>query len=95
MDEENGDRPRFSGTLPTVVVIDAPAMPRRARIVAAGYPMHVILRGIDRSAVFFADDDRLFFLDGLRTVSSEETVAVHARIRGQRGSGVRSHIAHN
>ena len=55
-------------------------MPRRARIVAAGYPMHVILRGIDRSAVFFADDDRLFFLDGLRTVSSEETVAVHAYV---------------
>jgi hypothetical protein len=37
-------------------------MPRRARIAAAGYPMHVILRGIDRSAVFFAGEDRQFLL---------------------------------
>ena len=59
---------------------DAPAMPRRARIVAAGYPMHVILRGIDRSAVFFADDDCHFFLDGLRAASSEESAAVHAYV---------------
>ena len=55
-------------------------MPRRARIVAAGYPMHVILRGIDRSVVFFADDDYHFFLDGLRGGSSEESVAVHAYV---------------
>jgi hypothetical protein len=34
--------------------------PGRARIVAPGYAMHVILRGIDRSAVFFADEDRQF-----------------------------------
>jgi putative transposase len=40
-------------------------MPRRARIIAAGYPMHVILRGIDRAAVFFEEDDRQFFLDHL------------------------------
>ena len=30
-------------------------MPRRARIVACGYPMHVILCGIDRAAIFFDD----------------------------------------
>jgi len=37
-------------------------MPRRARIVAAGYPMHVILRGIDRAAMFFDESDYRFFL---------------------------------
>lgn len=40
-------------------------MPRRARIVATGHPMHVILRGIDRAAVFIVDDDRRFLLDSL------------------------------
>ncbi|WP_295584808.1 transposase [uncultured Lamprocystis sp.] len=55
-------------------------MPRRARIVAAGFPMHVILRGIDRSAVFFDNDDDRFFLDCLRLAASEESVAVHAYV---------------
>jgi hypothetical protein len=56
------------------------SIPRRARIIAAGYPMHVILRGIDRAAVFFEDDDRQFFLDHLAAVAAEESVAVHAYV---------------
>jgi putative transposase len=52
-------------------------MPRRARIVAAGYPMHVILRGIDRAAVFFEDDARRFFLEALGVAAEEESGAVH------------------
>jgi len=55
-------------------------MPRRARIVAAGYPMHAILRGIDRGTVFFDDQDRRFLLDCLATVAAEEAVAVHAYV---------------
>ncbi|QQO57244.1 MAG: transposase [Thiohalocapsa sp. PB-PSB1] len=55
-------------------------MPRRARIIAAGYPMHLILRGIDRAAVFFEDADRQFFLDHLAAVAAEESVAVHAYV---------------
>lgn len=55
-------------------------MPRRARIVAAGYPMHVILRGIDRAAVFFEDDDRRFFLECLGAATKEEAVDVHAYV---------------
>jgi putative transposase len=55
-------------------------MPRRARIVAAGFPMHVILRGIDRATVFFEDDDRRFFLAALATAAAEEVVAVHAYV---------------
>ena len=59
---------------------EAGSMPRRARIVAAGFAMHVILRGIDRSAVFFEDDDNGFFLDCLRTAAVQESVAVHAYV---------------
>jgi len=42
--------------------------------------MHVILRGIDRGAVFFEDDDRRFFLAALATAAAEEIVAVHAYV---------------
>jgi putative transposase len=55
-------------------------MPRRARIVADGLPMHVILRGIDRSAVFFGEGDDRFFLDCLGGAATEEAVAVHAYV---------------
>lgn len=55
-------------------------MPRRARIVAAGFPMHVILRGIDRSAVFFDEDDYLYFRDCLCMAAVQESVAVHAYV---------------
>jgi putative transposase len=55
-------------------------MPRRARILAGGYPVHVILRGIDRAAIFFEDDDRRFFLDTLRLASRQASVAVHAYV---------------
>jgi putative transposase len=43
--------------------------------------MHVILRGIDRSAVFFGnDDDRFFPRPPHRRASSEESIAVHAYV---------------
>ena len=53
-------------------------MLRRARIVAGGYPMHVILRGIDRTAIFFDDSDYLSFLDYLS--ADAESVDVHGYV---------------
>ena len=55
-------------------------MPRRARIVAGGYPMHLILRGIDRAAIFFDDSDYRFFLDYLSDAADDESVSVHAYV---------------
>jgi len=55
-------------------------MPRHARIVAAGYPMHAILRGIDRSAIFFADTDNRNFLEALTEQAVTESVQVHAYV---------------
>ena len=37
-------------------------MPRRARIVLPGVPLHLIQRGNNRQACFFADDDYRFYL---------------------------------
>jgi putative transposase len=67
-------------------------MRKRARIVAAGYPIHAILRGIDRGAVFFAEDDRRFFLRCLEAKASEEAVSVHAYVlmTAARDAGVSS-----
>ena len=42
--------------------------------------MHVILRGIDRAAVFLDDEERTFFLETLAAVAAEESVAVHAYV---------------
>ena len=61
----NRDRPHFlpfSATLSFETLDRNALMPRRARIVAAGYPMHAILRGIDRTVIFFADEDNRYFL---------------------------------
>lgn len=55
-------------------------MPRRARIVAGGYPMHVILRGIDRMALFFDSTDYRFFLDYLSDAVKAESVSVHGYV---------------
>jgi putative transposase len=55
-------------------------MPRRIRIVAAGYSMHVILRGINRAAIFFDDSNDRFFLDSLSAGARQERVAVHAYV---------------
>ena len=42
-------------------------MPRTARIVIPGQPHHVVQRGNNRQDVFFVDDDRLAYLEFLRT----------------------------
>ena len=40
-------------------------MPRRARILLPGVSLHLIQRGNNRSACFYADEDYLFYLDVL------------------------------
>ena len=53
-------------------------MPRHARIVAAGFPLHAILRGIDRSAICFDDADYRALLGMLVERAAAESVWVHA-----------------
>jgi putative transposase len=49
-------------------------------ITSAGYPMHAILRGIDRGAIFFAEADYRAFLDALAALAASESVGVHAYV---------------
>jgi putative transposase len=53
-------------------------MPRRARIALAGVPTHIIQRGNNRSACFFADEDYGLYLHHLGELSRRFGCTVHA-----------------
>jgi putative transposase len=53
-------------------------MPRRARIVLPGVATHLIQRGNNRGACFFAQDDYRYYLQHLRTLANDSGCAVHA-----------------
>ncbi len=53
-------------------------MPRQARIKLAGVPVHIIQRGNNRGACFFAEEDYVFYLDHLSRLSRSGGIALHA-----------------
>lgn len=53
-------------------------MPRRARILLPGVPVHLIQRGNNRSACFYADEDYRFYLNHLAEQAVKHGCAVHA-----------------
>ena len=55
-------------------------MPRRARLAMAGLAWHVIQRGNNRSACFYADDDYQFYLNILKDQAEKFGCAVHAYV---------------
>lgn len=55
-------------------------MPRRARQVVAGIPVHVIQRGHNRQACFFADADYRFYLRQLEEQSKNQGCSIHAYV---------------
>jgi len=55
-------------------------MPRRARLAIAGIPWHVIQRGNNRSACFYAEEDYWLYLDTLIQQSERWGCAIHAYV---------------
>ena len=53
-------------------------MPRRPRLVLPGVPLHVIQRGNNRQACFFADEDYRFYLDWLTEYAVKSACVIHA-----------------
>ena len=53
-------------------------MPRRPRIIVPGVPLHIIQRGNNRQACFFAEEDNLFYLDWLAEYANISGCLVHA-----------------
>ena len=55
-------------------------MPRRPRVILPNIPLHIIQRGNDRHACFFADEDYLSYLDWLREYADKTGCRVHAYV---------------
>jgi len=55
-------------------------MPRRARIVVPGIPWHIIQRGNNRSACFYADADYSYYLTTLDEQARKWACEVHAYV---------------
>lgn len=55
-------------------------MPRRARFTLAHVPQHIIQRGNNRQATFFADEDYQFYLDHLSDASRKYGCAIYAYV---------------
>ena len=55
-------------------------MPRRARLRVAGYPVHVIQRGNNRTACFYAEEDYSLYLHRLAEEAERFGCAVHAYV---------------
>jgi putative transposase len=53
-------------------------MPRRPRIIVPGIPLHLIQRGNNRQACFFADADYLTYLDWLDDYAKSTGCLIHA-----------------
>ena len=53
-------------------------MPRRARVLLDGIPLHLIQRGNNRSVCFFADDDYAFYLETLGEQCRALGIDLHA-----------------
>jgi len=55
-------------------------MPRKPRFYLPGVPVHVVQRGNDRQAVFFADEDYAVYLSWLREGAEQHGCLVHAYV---------------
>lgn len=55
-------------------------MPRRPRMYTAGLPFHIVQRGNNREACFFAEQDYLFYLQLLQDGLTRYAVSLHAYV---------------
>ena len=55
-------------------------MPRRFRIIVPGIPLHIIQRGNNRQACFFADEDYLFYLEWLKEYAQRADCFIHSYV---------------
>jgi putative transposase len=55
-------------------------MARQPRFVLPGHPQHVIVRGVNREAIFCTDDDYRFFLDKLGDALKKFDCQLHAYV---------------
>ncbi len=55
-------------------------MPRRARLLIPGMPLHIVQRGHNRQACFYSESDYLVYLERLREHASSTGCSLHAYV---------------
>ena len=55
-------------------------MPRRARLMLPNVPVHLIQRGNNRQACFFADEDFAFYLEWFKSYADKTGCLIHAYV---------------
>ena len=55
-------------------------MPRRPRVILPNIPQHIIQRGNNRQACFYADEDYLSYLEWLKEYSLKTECKIHAYV---------------
>ncbi len=55
-------------------------MPRRSRIILANVPQHIIQRGNNCTACFYADEDYVRYLDWLKEYANKTDCQIHAYV---------------
>jgi len=55
-------------------------MPRRPRVILPNVPQHIIQRGNNRQACFYADEDYLSYLEWLKKYSEKTECKIHAYV---------------
>ena len=53
-------------------------MARLPRVILAGYPLHIMVRGNNSQEIFFSDDERKSYLEWLKDAAREYELAIHA-----------------
>src|SRR4051812_14880302 len=67
-----------SAPRPTPTHLRISTMPRRPRLSLAAMPFHLIQRGNNRGACFFAESDYIFYLTELKAACQAHRVSLHA-----------------
>ena len=55
-------------------------MPRRPRIIIPNIPVHIIQRGNNKQACFFADEDYLLYLEWLKEYAQRSRCEIHSYV---------------
>ena len=53
-------------------------MARLPRVILAGYPLHIMVRGNNSQEIFFSDDERKSYLEWLKDAARGYELAIHA-----------------
>jgi REP element-mobilizing transposase RayT len=80
MGQQYGTDHGLHDILPEGTIKEDCPMPRRPRLVLPGVPLHVIQRGSNHQACFFADEDYKLYLEWLEKYAEECHCVIHAYV---------------